>query len=92
MGDHGADDGDLLEILLAEVGACRAHDVKQAADHLRHAVEVSRARGTLHDLVYLPEVEDPRVGLGVDLLDRRHEDEVRTGLFECAGVGLRGGG
>ncbi len=85
---HRLDDGDLLEILLAEVGAGRPHDVEQAADHLRHAVEVARTRGALHHLVHRTEVELPRIGLGIDLLHRRHQHVVGTGLLQQPGVGL----
>lgn len=92
LGRHCLDHGDLLEILLPEVGACRAHDVEQAADDLRHAVEVSGARRTLHHLVDLPEIENPGVFLGIYLFDRRHQHEIRAGLFQQAPVGLRGAG
>ena len=92
LGRHRLDHGDLLEILLPEVGACRAHDVEQAADDLRHTVEVSGARRTLHHLVDLPEIENPGVFLGIYLFDRRHQHEIRAGLFQQAPVGLRGAG
>ena len=51
-----------------------------------------RARGSLHDLVHLPEIEDAGIGLGVDLLDRRHQHEVGSGLGEQPLVGFGGSG
>ena len=78
--------GYLLEILLAEVGSARLDHREQTADHLRHAVEVAGARGTLHDLVYLTEVERARVGLGIYLVDGGHEYYVGAGAFEHAAI------
>ena len=46
-------------------------------------------RRALHHLVDLPEIEDPGVFLGVYLLDRRHQHEIRTGLLQQFAVGLR---
>ena len=53
---------------------------------------MARPRRALHHLVHLPEVEYPGVGFGVDLFDRRHEHEVRSGLREQPLVGLRRAG
>ena len=92
LGHHRLDDGDLLEILFPEIGACRAHDVEQAADDLRYAVEMAGARGALHHLVDQSEIELPAVGLGIYLLDRGHQHEIRPGLFQQAGISLRRAG
>ena len=47
---------------------------------------------TLHHFVDHAEVERAGVGFGIYLLDRRHENIVRTDLFEQAQVGFRGPG
>ena len=64
----------------------------QAADDLRYAVEMAGARGALHHLVDQSEIELPGVGLGIYLLDRGHQHEIRPGLFQQAGIGLRRAG
>ena len=47
VGRHAAHDGELLEVLEAEVGPAGAGDGEQLGDDGRHAVEVARARRAL---------------------------------------------
>ena len=63
---HSTQDSDLLEVLLAEVGAVGAHDLEEAGDDLHDSVEVPGAVLPLHDLGYCADVEVAGVGLGID--------------------------
>ena len=89
---HFADYRDLLEVLLAEIGFGRFHQIEKPTHDLCHAVEVAGSGRTLHHFVDHAEVERAGVGFGIYLLDRRHENIVRTDLFEQAQVGFRGPG
>ena len=46
---HRLDDGNLLPVLLAEIGTVRLYDIEESADHLADAIEVAGTVGTLHD-------------------------------------------
>ena len=81
----------LLEVLGAEVGTLRAHDLEQALHDRRHAREVARAVRALE-----PERGRPRVargdartvaaGLGEELLERPGEQHVATRARDQRGV------
>ena len=51
------DDGQLLEVFLAEVGTVGLGEIEQAADHLYDAVEVSRTHLAFHHLIQSAEIE-----------------------------------
>ena len=53
---------------------------------------MARTRGALHDLVDLSEVELPRVGFGVYLLDRRHQHQVGARFFQEPRIGFGSAG
>ena len=86
---HGPDHRNLLKILLAEISLIGLHDREQAAHHLRHTVEMARTVRALHHLVGLSEIELPRIGLGIDILDRRGINEVGAGCLEQLQVGFQ---
>ena len=86
---HRTDDGNLLKVLLSEVRSVWLHSLEELTDDLRHAVEVSRSEGALHDGGHGPEVEHTRIRLGVHLIDRRHEDIPTARLGQHSGVTLR---
>ena len=88
--DHAADYGYLLEVLLAEIGACGAAPREELAHNLRHAVEVARAHGALHDFGHRAEVEPAGVGLGIYLFGSGDECVVDAGRLEECGVGVFG--
>ena len=86
---HAADDGQLLVVLLAEVGAVGLYHAEQLAYDLHDAVEVAWAHLAFHNLVKAAEVELER---GAHLLGRVHflgrggEDEVGVDAGEQLGV------
>ncbi len=90
--DHLADHGDLLEILLSEVGSLGPDDVEQPADDLGHSVEMTRAVGSLHRFVRRTQIEHTGVLLRIDVFDRRHQDIVYPGFLEQRQVGFLGAG
>lgn len=99
VGDQAADDGDLLPVLLAKVGAGGLDDVEQAAHHLADAIEMARTMGALHDRRLGRKLKVAGIGSGVDVAHGRREDEVgATSLakgavgLQCAGIAFEVGG
>jgi len=50
IGDHAFDDAELLGVFLAEVGAMRSNDPKEAGDHSGDAAKVARAMSAFQPL------------------------------------------
>jgi len=48
IADHAAHHGQLLRVLLTEIGAIRLHDLEKLQHHRRHAAKMSRSRRALH--------------------------------------------
>lgn len=99
LAGHLTDDGDLLEIFLPEKRFLRSDEIEKTADNLSDAVEVAPARGAFHNFVQFAEIEHAGVGLRIDLLDGRDENNINTLagkqekiFFQCAGIVLKVGG
>ena len=88
---HLTDDGNLLVVLLAEVGLVRAHPLEQAAHDDAHAVEVSRTGGTFHHVGNGTEVVNLAGGHGEDFLHAGGEDVVGQ-VADQLHVSLQGAG
>ena len=79
VGNHLTHDGDLLEILVAEVGPARSSYRKELGHDTRHAVEVPGATRTLEYLADPAHAHGRRRGtwvLGPHLLERRLDQTV----------------
>ena len=87
-----ADDGYLLEVFLAEVGAVGLCKVEEAAHYDGDAGEMAGAAGAFHHLLEGSEVVDGVDGFGVHLFDGRHEGDVGSGGRELFEVGIDGAG
>lgn len=91
LADHLSDDGNLLEILLAEICLVGRHVCEELGDDLAHAIEVTWAMRTFHDLGYGTEVELSGVWGRVYLLDRGGEDDVGFGVVaQQLNIGVEG--
>ncbi len=79
---HAADDGELLEVLLAEEGQLRARQGEELGDHRAHAAEMAGAARAAERLGERARL-DPGLEAGrIELLGRaRGEDEARAGLL-----------
>ena len=77
-----ADDGYLLVVLLAEIGAVRLHIGEELADNLTNAIEVTGTHSTLHNAVSWGITELARVRFGINLLDGRGKGDIRTASFK----------
>ena len=87
-----ADDGNLLEVLFAEIGAVGLRQVEEAAHHHCHAREMARAAGSFHHLLDGAEVIDRIDGFGIHLLDGGDEGDVGFCGCELLAVGLHRAG
>ena len=91
LGAHLADDGNLLVVLLPEVGLVRTHPFEQTTHDDTHTVEMSWAGGAFHHVGHGAEV--------IDLGGRDGEDLLHSGRKHVIGkvanqlhVGLQGAG
>ena len=89
LAHHFADDGQLLEVFLAKVGAVGLHHVEQLAHHLAHSVEVAGAVLALHHRVQRGIAEAARIRLGIDFLHRWGEGYRGAALVQQSAVGLQ---
>ena len=64
VGDHAAHHGQLLEVLLAEVGPAPARQGEQLGHHRGHPVEVPRARRPFEPLAHAVDVHGGRQAAG----------------------------
>ena len=87
---HGADDGDLLEVLFSEISAMRANHVEQFADHLADTVEVARTARSFHDAVDGRVGECASVGFGIHLCGGRRKYEIHFHVFKQSTIGFKG--
>ena len=86
---EAADDGDLMRILLPEIGGVRAHDAEQFRDDGRDAVEVVRSAGrAVEHLGDAGNVDAGSEAVGIDLGCFRGEEDVDARLFCARGVVL----
>lgn len=79
--DHVMDDGQLLEIFLAEVSSRWLNEFEQFANDLDDSIEMSWAHFTLHDEIKSVEVEgELRIHLfgGIHFISGRCKDKVNT--------------
>src|SRR5438309_7314105 len=88
--DHLPDQEELLDVLLAEVGALWLGQLEELEDHCQDAGEMPRPATTLQELR-----PGPRVNLGakrrwVDLIDLRVEQDIDPKLFEAGPIALEG--
>ena len=82
-GVHEAlDELQLLEVLLAEIGAVRAGDQQELQHDGQHAVEVARARRALELQRGLALADAVSVAVAVDFLGARHEHEFAAGIAQ----------
>ena len=86
---HRLDNGYLLPVLLAEVGALGLDNIEQTAHHLADTVEVAGPMGTLHHRRDGRILEMTLVGRGVHLLDRGRQHVVGTARLQQPAVGLQ---
>ncbi|GAA3118072.1 hypothetical protein GCM10020001_042500 [Nonomuraea salmonea] len=93
VGDHAADERELLGVLLPEDREVGLHQVEQLEHDRQHAVEVPRARGPLDDAAHLAGGDGDLavgrihvIGGGVeDNLDAFGPAHVQIGI-ECTGI------
>lgn len=78
MSHHGADDGDLLEVLFAEIGAVGIAHLEEPADNLADPIEMAGAACAFHDAVGGGVGEYPGVRCGINLLYGRCKDDDRA--------------
>ena len=79
---HAPQHGELLRILLAEVGTVRLHHQEEPGDDRGDALEVAGAALALQHLGQAPDAHAGRVAVRVDLLDGRNERDVRARVTE----------
>ncbi len=86
--DHPPDHGDLLRVLLPEVGPLRPEDVEELRHHGRDAAEVAGAPGALERRAHVLH-RDPRLeSRRVDVARRRSPDGVHAERSEEPEVGV----
>ncbi len=88
---RGADDRQLLVVLLAEDRDVRLHEVQQLHDDRGDALEVPRTESATEDVRQLRHVHDRAAGraLRIHLVDRRQEQHVRAELGQQRGIIVR---
>ena len=85
---HLRDDGDLLRVLLAEVGPCGSHDVEELEADGGHAAEVSGPVLAFEQSRKLFDLYPGLVARGIELLRRGSEQQVDTFLLGHARIAL----
>ena len=89
VADHPANDGQLLRVLLAEVGRAGPDEVEQPRHYCGHAAEMARSRRALQSLAERTGVfRLPEAGDRFHLLHARDEDEVDADLLGDAEIPL----
>ena len=86
VADELLDDGDLLGVLLAERRDVRLHHVEQNETDRRDTVEVPGPVRAFVSFGRSAHPDDRGVARRVDLLDRRHEQDIDAGLGADRGV------
>src|SRR5262249_29155123 len=83
---HASDDGELLEVLLAEDRDIGLDDVEELRDDRAHALEVTRAELTIEDARESRHLDARRAlcAVGIDLVDVGHEHQAAAGAGEHA--------
>ena len=90
---HGAEDGDLGGVLLAEEGAVRLEDVEELGDDGADAAEVAGAGLAVEAVAQVAWIdESAQAARGVHLRGHRSEDQVYAFFFEEVEVGVERAG
>ena len=92
MGCHALDDGYLLVVFLAEIGAVWTDGCEEFADYLAYSVEVPGAACSFHDGVGRWVGEGAGVGLGIHLFNAGGKCYLCSALLEQLTVCVEGAG
>ena len=86
---HAADDGNLLVVLLTEVGACGLHEGEQLGHYLADAIEMSGTESPFHDGVCGRIGELAGIWFRIDFCHTGRESDLCTTGLQQAAVGLQ---
>ena len=87
---HPAHDQQLLEVLAAEHGQIRLHEVEQLGDHGRHAIEMARPAGPFEDLSQLRDANADALACTerIDRIDFGQEQRIASMRLESFRIGI----